>query len=91
MYFLDFLSQYKRFLDGTLSAPDFSHWLFSHNDEMEAGLHDREWASFVEAQHLAAEFTGGHIGEAEFRHQLDQLWTTKILPLNASGIANPSS
>lgn len=67
MYFLNFLSQYNRFLEGKVSAPDFAHWLFAYNEEMEEALNDDEWEIFAKAQHLAAELTGELISESQFR------------------------
>lgn len=73
MYFLDFLSQYNRFLEGKVSAPDFAHWLFANNDAMEESLSTNEWDAFLEAQHLAAEWTGESISESRFRDRLREL------------------
>lgn len=70
MYFFDFLSQYNRFVNGKLSAPDWAHWLNSHSDEMEDVLSDEEWSVFVSAQHVASEYSGGNIDEAQFRDGL---------------------
>lgn len=70
MYFFDFLSQYSRFLEGNVSAPDFVHWLFTCNDEMEQALNDDEWEIFAKAQHLAAELTSELISESTFRDLL---------------------
>lgn len=71
MYFLDFLSQYSRFVNGKMSAPDWAYWLNSHSDEMEDVLNDEEWKIFVSAQHAASEYSGGYIDEARFRHVLE--------------------
>lgn len=73
MYFFDFLSQYNRFLEGKVPAPDFAHWLFAYNDEMEESLHGDEWEIFAEVQHLAAELTGELISESQFRDLLLEL------------------
>jgi len=70
MYFLDFLSQYNRFLEGKVSAPDFAHWLFAYNDEMEQALNDDEWEIFAKVQHLSAELTSELISESTFRDLL---------------------
>jgi len=70
MYFLDFLSQYNRFREGKVSAPDFAHWLFAYNDEMEQALNDDEWEIFAKVQHLAAELTSELISELTFRDLL---------------------
>lgn len=70
MYFFSFLSQYNRFLEGKVSAPDFAHWLFAYNDEMEEALNDDEWEIFAKAQHLAAELTGELISDSQFRDLL---------------------
>lgn len=70
MYFFDFLSQYRRFVNGKMSAPDWAHWLNSHSDEMEDVLNDDEWKVFVNAHHVASEYSGGYIDEARFRHVL---------------------
>ncbi len=74
MYFLEFLSQYNRFLEGKVSAPDFAHWLFARNDEMEESLSEDEWEIFARTQHLAAELTGDLITESLFRDQLGAIW-----------------
>lgn len=55
MSFLDFLSQYNRFVNGKLSAPDWAHCLNAHSDEMEDVLNDEEWSLFVNAHHVASE------------------------------------
>lgn len=70
MYFFDFLSQYRRFVNGNLSAPDWAHWLNAHGDEMEDVLNDEEWNIFANAHHVASEYSGGHIDEARFREVL---------------------
>lgn len=70
MYFFDFLSQYNRFLEDKVSTPDFVHWLFTYNDEMEQALNDDEWEIFAKAQHLAAELRGELISESTFRDLL---------------------
>lgn len=70
MYFFDFLSQYNRFLEDKVSTPDFVHWLFTYNDEMEQALNDDEWELFAKAQHLAAELTSELISESTFRDML---------------------
>lgn len=82
MYFLDFLSQYNRFLEGKVSAPDFAHWLFAYNDEMEESLSEEEWDTFLRAQHLAAEWTGELISESRFRDQLREMWSVVQRPAN---------
>jgi len=71
MYFFDFLSQYNRFVNGKLSAPDWAHWLNAHSDEMEDVLDDEEWKVFVNAHHVASEYSGGYIDEARFRDVLE--------------------
>jgi len=71
MYFLDFLSQYSRFARGKLSAPDWVYWLNSRSDDMEDALNEEEWEVFASAHHAAAEYAGGHIDEARFRHVLE--------------------
>lgn len=71
MYFFDFLSQYSRFANGKMSAPDFAYWLNSHSDEMEDVLNAEEWETFVSAHHVASEYSGGYIDEARFRHVLE--------------------
>ncbi len=93
MYFFDFLSQYKRFLDGKVSAPDFAHWLFAHNDEMEDSLIDSAWDAFLVAQHLAAEFTGDFIPESLFRDRLREAWSSSIFSLASSNffVFNPGN
>lgn len=78
MYFLDFLSQYNRFLEGKLSAPDFAYWLFANDDEMEEALTADEWDAYVKAQHLAAEWTGEFISESHFRDRLRNIWNNEF-------------
>lgn len=88
MYFLDFLSQYNRFLDGNVSAPDFASWLFAYSDEMEDSLRADEWEAFLQAQHLAAEFTGDLVSESLFRDRLRDVWSTTIVPLTSRGASH---
>ncbi len=71
MYFFDFLSQYSLFVNGKMSAPDWAYWLNSHSDEMEDVLNDEEWEVFVNAHHVASEYSGGYIDEARFRDVLE--------------------
>ncbi len=87
MYFFDFLSQYNRFLEGKVSAPDFAHWLFVHSDEMEDSLSMVEWDAFLQAQHLAAEFTGDFISERQLRDRLREVWADINTPLTQAKLS----